>query len=81
MVTARSVTHFSRQQMVSPAEMRRAPQPYETNANPTRPEDQDDRLFQGGDQDLEEENDEPINLVLENGVVSTQVKDKEANQA
>ena len=58
--------------------MRRAPQPYETNANPTRPEDQDDKLFQ--DEDMEED-DEPINLVLENGVVSTQAKDQKINQA
>ena len=28
-----------------------------------------------------EEDDEPINLVLENGVVSTQAMDKQANQA
>ena len=59
--------------------MRRVPQPYETNALPTRPDDQDDRLFQ--DQDAEEDDDEPINLVLENGVVANQAKDKQANQA
>lgn len=30
---------------------------------------------------MEEDDDEPINLVLENGVVSTKVKGKQANQA